>query len=121
MCIIVCFWGFLVENTCFYACFMMIESWKGGKSFRVGIFLSKNLLGYGYRKQTTFLVGCIKVQIISLWMLTKELVALRFRSFPDTIYSFTLECQNFCFNSPAGGYLCFFKFAHLDTFTLNCL
>ena len=38
----------------FYACFTLIGSWEGGKNFRVGIFLNKNLLGKGYRKQTTF-------------------------------------------------------------------
>ena len=27
----------------FYACFTLIESWEGGKKFRVGIFLNKNL------------------------------------------------------------------------------
>ena len=27
---------------------------RAEKNFRVGIFLNKNLLGYGYRKQTTF-------------------------------------------------------------------
>ena len=30
----------------FYACFTLIESWEGGKNFRVGTFLNKNLLGY---------------------------------------------------------------------------
>ena len=29
-------------------------SWKGRKKIRVGIFVIKNLLGQGYRKQTTF-------------------------------------------------------------------
>ena len=33
---------------------MLIGSWEADKNFRVGIFLNKNLLGYGYRKQTTF-------------------------------------------------------------------
>ena len=27
----------------FYACFTLIGSWEGGKNFRVGIFLNKNL------------------------------------------------------------------------------
>ena len=38
----------------FYACFTLIGSLEGDKNFGVGIFLNKNLLGYGYRKQTTF-------------------------------------------------------------------
>ena len=33
---------------------MLTGTWKGGKNFKVGILLSKNLLGSGYRKQTTF-------------------------------------------------------------------
>ena len=39
----------------FYACFTLIGSWEGRNNFRVGIFLNKHLLGWGYRKQTTFL------------------------------------------------------------------
>ena len=35
---------FLVKNV-FYACFRLIGRWEGGKNFRVGIFLNKNLLG----------------------------------------------------------------------------
>ena len=35
----------------------MIVSWMGDKNFMVGIFLNKNLLGEGYRKQTTFFLG----------------------------------------------------------------
>ena len=42
----------------FHACFIMIGSWKGGKQFKVGSFWSKNLLGSGYRKQTTLGLGC---------------------------------------------------------------
>ena len=38
----------------FYACFSLIGSWEGEKYFRVGILLNKNLLGYYYRKRTTF-------------------------------------------------------------------
>ena len=38
----------------FYACFTLIGGWEGRKNFKVGIFLNKNLLGWGYRKQTTF-------------------------------------------------------------------
>ena len=37
----------------FYACFSLIGSWEGKKNFRVGNILNKNLLGLGYRKQTT--------------------------------------------------------------------
>ena len=35
-------------------CFTLIGCWKGGKNFTVGILLNKNLLGLGYRKETTF-------------------------------------------------------------------
>ena len=35
---------FLVKSV-FYASFMVIGSWEGGKKFRVGIVLNKNLLG----------------------------------------------------------------------------
>ena len=38
----------------FYTCFTLIGSWEGGKNFRVGIFLNRNLLGWGYREQTIF-------------------------------------------------------------------
>ena len=34
---------------------MLIGSWRGGKILKGREFLSKNLLGSGYRKQTTFL------------------------------------------------------------------
>ena len=33
------------QKCVFYACFMLIKSWEGGKNFRVGTFLNKNLLG----------------------------------------------------------------------------
>ena len=33
---------------------MFYLDWEGRKNFRVGIFLNKNLLRKGYRKQTTF-------------------------------------------------------------------
>ena len=33
------------QKCAFYACFTLIGSWEGGKNFRVGIFLNKNLLG----------------------------------------------------------------------------
>ena len=36
---------------------MLIGSWKGRKNFIVGIFLSKNLLGSGYRKKTIYILG----------------------------------------------------------------
>ena len=36
---------FLVKNVRFVHVFMLIGSWEGGKNFRVGIFLNKNLLG----------------------------------------------------------------------------
>ena len=36
---------FLVKNVCFNACFTLIGSWEGGKNFKEGIFLNKNLLG----------------------------------------------------------------------------
>ena len=39
----------------------MIGSWEGRKNFRVGIFLNKNLLGLGYRKQTTFFLDLIPI------------------------------------------------------------
>ena len=41
----------------FYARFTLIGSWEGKKNFGVGIFLNKNLLRKGYRKQTTFFLG----------------------------------------------------------------
>ena len=34
--------------------FMLIGSWKGRKTLLYGLCSSKNLLGFGYRKQTTF-------------------------------------------------------------------
>ena len=34
---------FLIKNV-FYACFMLIGGWEGGKNFGVGISLNKNLL-----------------------------------------------------------------------------
>ena len=36
---------FFGQKCVFYACFMLIGSWEGGKNFRVGIFLKINLLG----------------------------------------------------------------------------
>ena len=33
------------QKCVFYAFFMLIGSWEGGKNFGVGIFLNKNLLG----------------------------------------------------------------------------
>ena len=33
---------YFVQKCEFYACFMLIGSWKGRKNFRVGIILSKN-------------------------------------------------------------------------------
>ena len=36
---------FFGQKCVFYACFTFIGSWEGGKIFRVGIFLNKNLLG----------------------------------------------------------------------------
>ena len=48
---------FFGQKSVFYACFTLIGSWEGRKNFRVGIFLNKNLLGKGYRKQTTFVLG----------------------------------------------------------------
>ena len=45
------------RSVIFYACFTLIGSWMGDKNFRVGIFLNNNLLGLGYRKQTTFFLG----------------------------------------------------------------
>ena len=33
----------LGQKCVFYACFILIGSWEGGKNFRVGIFLNKNL------------------------------------------------------------------------------
>ena len=36
---------FFGQKCVFYACFSLIGSWEGGKNFRVGIFLNKNLLG----------------------------------------------------------------------------
>ena len=33
------------QKCVFYACFALIGSWEGGKNFRIGIFLNKNLLG----------------------------------------------------------------------------
>ena len=45
---------FFGQKCVLYACFTLIWSWMGEKNFRVGIFLNKNLLGLGYRKQTTF-------------------------------------------------------------------
>ena len=32
---------------------------RAEKNFRIGIFLDKNLLGWGYRKHTTFFLGLI--------------------------------------------------------------
>ena len=37
--------NFLGQKCVFYACFMLIGSWEGGKNFRVGIFLKRKLLG----------------------------------------------------------------------------
>ena len=39
------FWIIFLVKTVFYACFTMIWTWEGGKNFRVGTFLNKNLLG----------------------------------------------------------------------------
>ena len=39
------FFIILLFKNVFYARFMLIESSEGGKNFRVGIFLSKNLIG----------------------------------------------------------------------------
>ena len=40
------FLHYLFGQKCvFYARFTLIGSWEGGKNFRVGIFLNKNLLG----------------------------------------------------------------------------
>ena len=36
---------FFGQKCVFYACFTLIGIWEGGKNFRVGIFLNKNLLG----------------------------------------------------------------------------
>ena len=36
---------FFGQKCVYYACFTLIGSWEGGKNFRVGIFLNKNLLG----------------------------------------------------------------------------
>ena len=36
---------FFGQKYVFYACFMLIGSWEGGKNFRVGNLLDKNLLG----------------------------------------------------------------------------
>ena len=36
---------FLVEKCVFYACFMLIGSWEGGKNFRVGIIIRNYLFG----------------------------------------------------------------------------
>ena len=36
---------FFGQKCVFYACFTLIQSWKGRKKFRVGIILNKNLLG----------------------------------------------------------------------------
>ena len=33
------------QKCVFFACFTLIGSWEGGKNFRVGISLNKNLLG----------------------------------------------------------------------------
>ena len=41
----------------FNACFMLIGSWKGGKNFRVGIFLNKNMLGRVTGKKQLFILG----------------------------------------------------------------
>ena len=38
---------------------MLIGNWKGRKQFRVEMFLSKNLLGLGYRKHTTYF-SCLR-------------------------------------------------------------
>ena len=38
----------------FYSHFTLIGSWEGRNNFRVGIFSNKNLIGLGYRKETTF-------------------------------------------------------------------
>ena len=35
---------FSFQKSVFYACFMLIGSWEGGKNCRVGIVLSKTLL-----------------------------------------------------------------------------
>ena len=40
---------FLGQICVFHACFTLIWCWDGGKNFRVGISLNKNLLGYSYR------------------------------------------------------------------------
>ena len=36
---------FFAQKFVFHACFTLIRSKEGGKNFRVGIFLNKNLLG----------------------------------------------------------------------------
>ena len=36
---------FFGQKCVFYACVTLIGSWEGGKNFRVGIVLNKNLLG----------------------------------------------------------------------------
>ena len=48
---------FFGQKCVIYPCFTLIWSWEVGKNFRVGIFLNKNLLGQGYRKQTIFFLG----------------------------------------------------------------
>ena len=45
----------------FYSYFMWIGSVESRKNFRVGNFLSKNLLGKGFRKQKTFLGLLVKL------------------------------------------------------------
>ena len=37
--------NFFGQKCEFDACFTLIGSWEGGKNFRVGIFMNKNLLG----------------------------------------------------------------------------
>ena len=48
---------------CVLCMFYIDWSREGRKNLRVGFFLNKNLLGKGYRKQTTFFLGLIIVNL----------------------------------------------------------
>ena len=52
---------FFGQKCVFYACFTLIGSWEGGKNFRIGIFLDKNLLGRVTGNKQLFL--CVYIYI----------------------------------------------------------
>ena len=75
---------FLVKKCVFYACFMLIGSWEGGKNFRVGIILNKKLVRVGLQDTNNFfrpyllvsLCLCLALSLPSLYMVTTYIIAV---------------------------------------------